>query len=56
MEVLGVSSAAGGGTGGVKEGGTGGSETGVLTSTSGKVERGEVGGRECPWSEVTPSQ
>ena len=38
MEVLGVSSAAGGGTGGVGEGGTGGSETGVLTST---VERGE---------------
>ena len=55
MEVLGVSSAASGGTGGTGEGRTGGSETGVLTSTSGKVER-EVGGRECPWSEVTPSQ
>ena len=51
MEVLGVSSAAGGGTGG-----TGGGETGVLTSASGNVERGEVGGREFPWSEVTPSQ
>ena len=52
MEVLG---AAGGGTGGTGEGGIGGGETGVLTSASGKVER-EVGGRECPWSEVTPSQ
>ena len=38
MEVLEVSSAAGGGTGGAGEGGTRGGETGVLTSAAGKVE------------------